>query len=204
MLPQRHGLKENMFDKTIEKNTIEYGIINGDNRLFFVKVGNGGSIYGRDNRYLKMAERIHDARGCSVLVSGDPVEIPIKESIVYDLELIREIFPDVDNIAAFGHSKGGQMLVSYAYMYPMIKNVLAVNVPLMINLHKTKAGIKNFKGNKIHMIYGDRDPSFPYAGILDSSLSSRFGYSIVNNADHNFENMTEEFISLPERFLFQE
>lgn len=193
---------ENMFDKIVEKNTIEYGMINGDSKLFFVKVGNGGSIYGYDNRYLKMAERIHNAHGCSVLVSGNPVEIPIKESIAFDFELIREIFTEVDEIIAFGHSKGGQMLVSYAYMYPMIKNVLAVNAPLMINLHKTKAGINNFEGNKIHMIYGDRDPSFPYVGILDPSLSSRFGYSTVNNADHNFENMTEEFISLPERFLF--
>ena len=192
----------NVFDKTVRKNTIEYGIVNGNNKLFFVKVGNGGSIYGQENRYLRMAEKIHNDHGCSVLVSGDPVEIPIKESIVYDLELIREIFPDVDNIAAFGHSKGGQMLVSYAYMYPMIKNVLAVNVPLMINLHKTKAGINKFEGNKIHMIYGDRDPSFPYIGILDSTMSSRFCCSVVNGADHNFENMSEEFISLPERFLF--
>ena len=202
MLPEGARVKKNMFDRVVENNTIEYGIINGDNRLFFVKVGNGGSIYGRDDRYLKMAERIHNAHGCSVLVSGDPVEIPIKDNIIFDLELISESFPDVVEITAFGHSKGGQMLVSYAYMYPMIRNVLAVNVPLMINLHKTKAGIKNFEGNKIHMIYGDRDPSFPYAGILDSSLSSRFGYSIVKNADHNFENMSEEFISLPERFLF--
>ena len=191
-----------MFDRIVEKNDTEYGIINGDSKLFFVKVGNGGSIYGDENRYLRMAEKIHNDHGCSVLVSGDPVEIPIKESIVYDLEMIGNIFPGAVEIVAFGHSKGGQMLVSYAYMYPMIKNILAVNVPLMINLHKTKAGINKFEGNKIHMIYGDRDPSFPYIGILDSSLSSRFCCSVVKNADHNFKNMSEEFISLPERFLF--
>lgn len=191
-----------MFDRIVEKNDTEYGIINGDSKLFFIKVGNGGSIYGYENRYLRMAEKIHNDHGCSVLVSGNPVEISIKDSIALDIEFIKEYFPDTVEIVAFGHSKGGQMLVSYAYLCPMIKNVLAVNVPLMLNLHKTKAGIKNFEGNKIHMIYGDKDPSFPYVGILDSSLSSKFGYSIVKNADHNFENMSDEFISLPEKILF--
>ena len=83
-----------------------------------------------------------------------------------------------------------------------IKSVLAVNAPLMINLHKTKAGIKNFEGDMIHMIYGEKDPSYPYVEILRSSISPKFSYSTVKNADHKFTNMLEEFISLPERFLF--
>ena len=126
----------------------------------------------------------------------------IKDAIVLDFEFIKENFPYIAEVNAFGHSNGGQMLVSYAYMYPIIKNVLAVNVPLMINLHKTKEGIEKFTGNKIHMIYGEKDPSFRYIKILDSKLSLKFGYSTVENANHMFENMVDEFISLPERFLF--
>lgn len=60
-----------MFDKIVEKNKIEYGIINGNSKLFFIKVGNGGSIYGQENRYLKMAEQIHNVRGCSVEKNAD-------------------------------------------------------------------------------------------------------------------------------------
>ena len=191
-----------MFDNVITKNNIEYGIIKGNNKLFFIKVGNGGSIYGEEDKYLKISRQIHDAYGCSVLVSGNPVEMHIKDAIVLDFEFIAENFPEVAEVCAFGHSNGGQMLVSYAYMYPIIKNVLAVNVPLMINLHKTKEGIGNFTGNKMHMVYGEKDPSFRYIKILDSKLSPKFSYSTVKNANHMFENMLDEFISLPKQFLF--
>lgn len=191
-----------MFDNVVEKSKIEYGIINGSSKLLFIKVGNGGSICGDENKYLRISQKIHGKYGCSVLVAGNPVEINIKDSIARDIEFIEESFPHVCEISAFGHSNGGQMLVSYAYTCPMIKDVLAVNVPLMINLHKTKEGIKNFCGNKMHMVYGEKDPSFRYIEILNSSLSPKFSYSTVKNADHMFENMTDEFIALPERFLF--
>ena len=81
-----------MFDRIVEKNNTEYGIINGDSKLFFIKVGNGGSIYGYENRYLRMAEKIHNDHGYSVLVSGNPVEISIKDSIALDIEFIKEYF----------------------------------------------------------------------------------------------------------------
>ncbi len=191
-----------MFDDVVTKNETEYGIINGNDNLFFIKVGNGGSIYGDEDKYLRISQKIHDDYGCSVLVAGNPVDMHIKDAIVLDFEFIEERFPNIAEVNAFGHSNGGQMLVSYAYMYPIIKNVLAVNVPLMINLHKTKEGIEKFAGNKMHMIYGEKDPSFRYITILNSSLSPKFSYSTIKNANHMFENMVDEFVSLPEKFLF--
>ncbi len=143
------------FDRIIEKNGIEYGIIDGSDKLFFIKVGNGGGIYEYENRYLKMSERIHEIYGCSVLVSSNPVELNIRESIVMDMAFINGFFSDITEINAFGHSNGGQMLVFYAYTYPIIRNVLAVNAPLIINPHRTKEGIERFAGNKIHMVYGE-------------------------------------------------
>ena len=190
-----------MFDNVVEKSKIEYGIINGNDRLFFIKVGNGGNIYGYENKYLRISHQIHDEYGCSVLVSSNPVEMSIKNSIVLDFQFIKEKFPNIVEVNAFGHSNGGQVLISYAYMYPIIKNVLAVNAPLMINFHKTKEGIQKFVGDKMHIIYGEIDPSFRYVEILNSSLSPKFSYSIVKNANHNFENMLEEFINLPKEYL---
>lgn len=200
-----HGrLEKGMFDRIVEKNGIEYGIINGNERLFFIKVGNGGNIYGDESRYLRISQQIRNTYGCSVLVASNPVEKTIKDSIVLDLEFIKDSFRDVVEVVAFGHSNGGQMLASYAYLYPIIKKVLAVNVPLMINLHKTKEGILSFEGTKMHMVYGDRDPSFRYLAVLNACVSSKFGYSVVENANHDFKNMLDEFTALPERFLFRE
>lgn len=191
-----------MFDSVLTHNEIEYGIIKGDDTLFYIKVGNGGSIYGYENKYLEIAKQINTEYGCSILVANNPVHLSIKDSIELDFNFIKANFPDTKKVFAFGHSNGGQMLVSYAYSYPIIKKVLAVNVPLMINLHKTKEGITKFDQDKIYMVYGSRDPSYRYVEILNSSITEKFKYIVIKNADHHFKNMLEEFIELPKQFLF--
>ena len=56
----------------------------------------------------------------------------------------------------------------------------------------------------MHMVYGSKDPSFLYLPVLNACLSERFGYSVVENANHDFNTTLEEFIGLPKRFLFSE
>ena len=191
-----------MFDTVIKENSIEYGIIKGNEKLFYIKVGNGGNIYGYENKYFSIAKQINAEHGFSVLVASNPVEFAIKDAITYDSGFISKCFPSTNEIYAFGHSNGGQMLASYAYLNPKIKRVLATNVPLMINLHKTKEGISNFEGEYMTMLYGEKDPSCRYVEILNSCKSSKFNYHIIKNADHHFKNMLEEFISLPKHYLF--
>ena len=193
-----------MFESVAEKKGIEYGIIRGNGTLFYVKVGNGGDIYGYKNRYLTIAEQIYGEAGCSVLVASNPVEMSLKEGMTLDMDFARECFPDTVEIRAFGHSNGGQMLATCACLYPMIKRVLAVNAPLMINLHRTKAGIFGFEGDRMQMVYGSKDPSHLYLPVLNACVSAKFGYSVVENADHDFNTMLEEFIALPKRYLFYE
>lgn len=191
-----------MYDEIIVRDKIEYGIIHGNGKLFYIKVGNGGDIYGFKNRYLTIAEQIHGETGCSVLVASNPVEMSLKEGMTLDMDFARECFPDTVEIRAMGHSNGGQMLATCACLYPMIKRVLAVNAPLIINLHKTKAGIKNFAGEKMHMVYGSKDPCFMYTPVLNACVCEKFSYSIVENANHDFKDMAEEFVALPKQFLF--
>ena len=191
-----------MFDIITNENSIEYGIIKGNEKLFYIKVGNGGSIYGYENKYLSIAKQINAEYGFSVLVASNPVNLAIKDAIKYDNDFIDKHFPNTYDIFAFGHSNGGLMLASYAYLNPKIKNVLSINAPLMINLHKTKEGILKFNGEHMTMLYGEHDPSCRYSEILNSCKSSKFNYYIIKNADHHFKNMFEEFISLPKQYLF--
>jgi hypothetical protein len=191
-----------MYDEIIVRDKIEYGIIHGIGKLFYIKVGNGGDVYGSEDRYFRISRQIHDGYGCSVLVASNPVEMSLKEGMALDMDFARECFPDAVEIRAMGHSNGGQMLASCAYLYPEIKRVLAVNAPLIINLHKTKAGIKNFAGEKMHMVYGSKDPCFMYTPVLNACVCEKFSYSIVENANHDFKDMAEEFVALPKQFLF--
>ena len=54
----------------------------------------------------------------------------------------------------------------------------------------------------MHMIYGSKDPCFMYTPVLNDGVSEKFGYSIVENANHDFKDQLEEFMALPKRFLF--
>ncbi|MBQ8398777.1 MAG: hypothetical protein IJX08_02290 [Clostridia bacterium] len=191
-----------MFDVLITENNTEYGIINGNSHLLYIKVGNGGDIYGKENKYLRIAKQIRAEHGCSVLVSSNPIDLSIKDCMVLDSAFIDKYFKSTHELYAFGNSKGGQMLASYAYLNSKIKRVLSVNAPLMINLHKTKEGLAKFEGERLTMLYGGRDQSMRYLPFLNALLSEGNSTTVIQNADHNFENMLEEFIDLPERYLF--
>ena len=192
-----------MYDLSITENRIDYGILKGEDRLLYVKVGNGGDIYGRENKYLRIARQIRAHHGWSVLVASTPADLSAKDCMAYDTAFIQRRFENAADIYAFGNSKGGQMLLSYAYLNPRIKRVAAVNAPLMIDLHKTKAGLQRFEGDRITLIYGEKDQSAGYLPFLKHGLPPKCHLITVAMADHNFSEMTEEFIGLPERYLFQ-
>lgn len=40
-------------EKISEKDTIDYGIIEGNNTILLIKVGQNGNIYGFENKYLR-------------------------------------------------------------------------------------------------------------------------------------------------------
>lgn len=56
------------FDKEIKSkfknNVIEYGIVNGDNTIVFIKAGQNGFLYDYNNKYIKMAKRLNSKYGC--------------------------------------------------------------------------------------------------------------------------------------------
>ena len=43
------------FTKTIEDNSIKMGYIPGSQEVLFIKCGQGGTIYGYENKYLDLA-----------------------------------------------------------------------------------------------------------------------------------------------------
>ena len=45
---------------------IQYGILFGNEKIVFIKAGAGGNIRGYQDKYLKMAHRVHDNLGATV------------------------------------------------------------------------------------------------------------------------------------------
>ena len=63
------------YDATLSYHGINFGLMEGKTGLLIVKTGSGGSIYGKDNKYLRLSERMKSVYGASVIVSDNPLEI---------------------------------------------------------------------------------------------------------------------------------
>ena len=180
------------FDEVIDN---KYGIIKGSGDVFFIKTGVLDSIYGHQNKYLKMAKRINYNFGLTVIVAANLSDMNLDD--------------DFDNLASYlggndiyfmGISNGAMQGIQKEYNNYNVKQMLLVNLPLMINLHKTKDGIRNYKG-KLTFVFGSKDPSFNYLPLIQDFRN--VNVVIVPGQDHNFSK-GDEFLYLPDKYLFND
>ena len=190
----------NKFDEELRLNILKYdeviddmyGIVSGGEDVFFIKTEANSSIYGYQNKYLKIAKRINYKYGLTVIVANNSSDVTLEND-----------FSNLDkylkgNIYFMGVSNGAAQAIQSEYVSAKIKKMLLVNIPLMINLHKTKEGIKNYKGRLI-CVFGSKDPSFNYLPLIQDFRN--VNVAVVPNQDHNFSN-GDEFLYLPEKYLF--
>lgn len=182
---------------------IDYGIIKGDNTIVFIKAGQDGSMYGYNNKYLKMAKRLNNKYGCTVICSSNPFDgtNPLDNA----MEVIEDYTKRFNNYKVYylGYSNGALIGAWFATKYPKIVRLALVNGPLMYNLHKTKEGALSFKGEFINFIYGSLDQSYPYIGLLKRIENNKIKVYIEEGQDHHFSQSEEMFLSLPEKYLFE-
>lgn len=191
------------FTKIIDNEEVNYGIIEGNNTILLIKAGQDGSMCGYQNKYLTIAHNINKKYGYTVICSSNPLR---KSN---PLEQAMEIIEDYSKQKGFndyqvyymGLSNGGYIGSTYAHLYPKIKRMLLVNMPIFVNWHKIKDGIKKFEGEIAVFIYGTLDPSYKYVDMLSMLNKQNTRVEIIPNADHNFVGKLDEFINLPEKYL---
>lgn len=201
-------MQELKFDKEIHSKfediaIIDYGIVEGNNIIVFIKAGQNGSLYGYQNKYIKMAKRINKKYGCSVICSSNPFDgnNPLDNAMVI-IEYYAKRFDDY-KIYYLGYSNGALIGAWFGVKYPKIKRMALVNGPLMYNLHKTKEGALSFKGESINFIYGEHDQSIGYIELLKSIENDKIKVFIEQGQDHHFSKSEEDFQQIPEKYLFQ-
>ena len=163
----------------LEQTSIGY--IPGSNQVLLIKTGQGGSIYGYENKYLDLALEVNEKYGFSVFVSATIVDT--KESFARDIRVVEEALGTSDiEIYYLGVSKGGLIGIWYGADEPRMAKMVSVNAPLMINFHgKTLPGIKKLGREKLTMIYGSLDPSYKYIPFVYKHTNVQ----IIEGADHN-------------------
>ncbi|MBQ9738148.1 MAG: alpha/beta hydrolase [Alphaproteobacteria bacterium] len=191
------------FDEIIslpfENEMIEYGIIKGNNTVFFTKAGANGSMRGYQDKYLKMGLNLHKKYGFTIVCSSNP--FAYEESIGQAIDVIEQYVKGPYQIYYFGHSNGATMGARYAWKYPQIKRLVLVNGPIMINWHQTKTGISQFQGEQMALVYGAEDFSAKFIGMFDLIDNPAKSVHIIEGADHHFVGLLEDFIALPEKYL---
>ena len=97
-----------------------------------------------------------------------------------------------------GVSNGATQAIQNIEIGSKIDKMLLVNLPLMINLHKTKDGITNYNG-KLICVFGSRDSSFNYLPLIQNFRNVNI--VVIPNQDHNFT-VGDEFLYLSDKYLF--
>lgn len=199
-----HDLK---FDKEIHSNfndeIIDYGIVEGNNIIVFIKAGQDGSLYGYQNKYIKMARRLNKKYGCSVICSSNPFDgnNPLDNA----MEIIEDYAKIFDNYKIYylGYSNGALIGAWFGVKYPKIKRMALVNGPLMYNFHKTKEGALSFNGDMISFIYGEYDQSIGYIDLLKNMENDKIKVFVEKGQDHHFSKSEKNFQEIPEKYLFE-
>lgn len=181
-----------------ENDYIEYGCILGSNKIVYIKTGMGGSYIGYKEKYLKMARRLNEKYGCSVICVSNP--LPHGRSVDTDQMIIRD-FLDRHNIIDsemffFGNSNGSVKGLQLVESGTVFKKMILVNMPLMENFHKNVGRIKLVPETEIRAVYGELDPSRNYIQFLEFKAPGNLEIVKIPLADHNFTGMTDTFIEL--------
>ena len=208
LIIQKSSMQELKFDKEIHSKLediaiIDYGIVEGNNIIVFIKAGQNGSLYGYQNKYIKMAKRLNQKCGCSVICSSNPFDgnNPLDNA----MEVIEDYAKKFDDYKIYylGYSNGALIGAWFGVKYPKIKRMALVNGPLMYNLYKTKEGALSFKGESINFIYGEYDQSIGYVELLKSIENNKIKVFIEEGQDHHFSKSEEDFQKIPEKYLFE-
>ena len=187
--------------------TIDYGIIKGNNNILFIKAGLDGSMYGYENKYLKIAREVNKKYGSTVICSSNPSDG--NNNSLEDAMIVIESFCKDNNYRDYevyymGYSNGGLLGAWYGTKYPRIKRLLLINAPLMFNYHKTKESLEHFDKKQVILIYGSEDQSYPYIGLLDRISNKKVNYYVIEDQDHHFSNAGYDFTKLPFDYLYND
>ena len=177
-------MKRNDYIAVMSNDQVNIGYMPGSSKVLFIKTGQGGSIYGYENKYLDLAIEINKTYGWSVFVSATSSDS--REAYEYDILLLEQYLGMSEyEIFYLGVSKGGLIGIWYGAENLKIGKIVSVNAPLMINFHgKTLPGIKKLDKEKLTMVYGSLDPSFKYIPFIDKWVN----VDIIEGADHNLRN----------------
>ena len=184
--------------KTVAGEKIHYGIIYGNEKIVFIKTGADGNIRGYQDKYPKMAHRVHQRLGATVICASNPdAEYAAQE--VADKAMIAKVAADSGfadyEIYFVGTSDGGYQNLRLAQQMPQAQKILGINTSL-IDADDLAAHLKKLSYVEKVLVYGTKDEAFHCIPILQAAGCEDLEIITVEGADHEFMGRVDEFIAL--------
>ena len=188
------------FDKIISITVggvkVRYGILVGNSKLVFIKSGSGGSYLGEKSKYLRMAHRVRERLGATVICASNPDEI---STFGADCRAIRYCISELssgEEIYLFGASDGAYTNIGLAEHFPQTVKLLGVNSSFIDFADLVKKLRDLPRVDKI-LVFGTEDKdSRKYVDGLRAEGIERLETVTVQGADHSFNGKLEEYIAL--------
>lgn len=185
------------FDVTNDECVVPYAYIKGDTRVVVIKAGLGGDYAGYENKYLQIASILNRKYGVTVICISNPGQFDHELS---DTDIIACITSELGienpDISFVGVSNGANKGLKLAANELDVKHLLLVNMPLMVNYHKTLEYISTADKTEIMLACSEFDPSYSYLPFLELKHFPNLKIVRVPKADHQFIGMLKEFIEL--------
>ena len=186
------------FDKTvsavIDGNELKYGVLHGNENIFFIKCGAGGTIPGYEDKYLKMAHRVHESLGATVICASN-----YEKCLEMDKRAIewcaRYLELEEAELYLVGVSDGADQCIALSRNAPT-KKLLCINPSFVPGHDPSDRLILRSKVEKI-FVYGTKDDEgYELLPKLKERAIPNFEIRWVEGADHSFTGMVDEFIAL--------
>ncbi|SHM09963.1 hypothetical protein [Fibrobacter sp. UWB7] len=181
---------------------IDYGFVFGRDhqKIFLIKAGQNGSIYGYQNKYLKLAYELRDLYGFSVVCASTPsADI---DQMAQFTEIVQSEFEitDTTKIYFMGMSKGASIGCLEHASFPQISRFLLINPPLIINTIKLCRCAQKFTGEMMTFVFGSLDPSAHLTDLLKLHERENVRVAIIPGQDHQFSKDGFELLDLVKFF----
>lgn len=178
---------------------------NESEKLLLIKTGLGGSIYGYNGKYIRIAQHFHPV-GYNVLCCASPQKVDDQTSFEVAIDTASRLmgprFTDV-SIDYMGISRGAYQGILYGNTVEQIKSMLLINPPLTVNFSKQITALRNLDKSST-LVIGTRDASFRFWPWIVEIKNVNLKLIEAEGADHHFKGMDQEFFNLPLRTFLAE
>ena len=190
---------EKILKKSVGFEKIEYGIIFGNEKIVFIKVGASGNIRGYQDKYLKMAHRVHERIGATVICSSNP-DISIEKHLGVDKALIKKVISDLGlgtcELYFVGTSDGGEHSLKLSQQFTETVKFMGLNSSWS-NIEEFLERTNSLPHVQKTFVYGAMDEDFDdIVPRLKAEDCDNLEIIVLDGVDHDFIGKVDDFVAL--------